>query len=103
MSEEKVALLLLPENIGNSHHILGTLHISKTNKGILLDEHNFSEKELKKHFGTFPKPIKEALASFCVEVIFEIEDVHQQKIKQLLGRFNYRLDTNFAKIDRIQH
>ena len=82
MSEEKVALLLLPENIGNSHHILGTLHISKTNKGILLDEHNFSEKELKKHFGTFPKPIKEALASFCDEVIFEIEDVHQQKIKQ---------------------
>lgn len=28
---------------------------------------------------------------------------YQQKIKQLLGTFPYRLDTNFAKIDRIQH
>ena len=28
---------------------------------------------------------------------------YQQKIKQLLGEFPYRLDTNFAKIDRIQH
>jgi len=28
---------------------------------------------------------------------------YQSKLKTLLGRFNYRLDTNFAKIDRIQH
>lgn len=28
---------------------------------------------------------------------------YQTKIKTLLGRFPYRLDTNFAKIDRIQH
>ncbi|MDP2167764.1 MAG: hypothetical protein Q8J64_05460 [Thermodesulfovibrionales bacterium] len=28
---------------------------------------------------------------------------YQQKIKTLLGRFPYRLDTNFAKIDRIEH
>ena len=28
---------------------------------------------------------------------------YQDKIKQLLGQFSYRLDTNFAKIDRIQH
>ncbi|WP_139418876.1 hypothetical protein [Chryseobacterium mulctrae] len=28
---------------------------------------------------------------------------YQQKIKQLLGTFPYRLDTNFAKIDRIKH
>ncbi|WP_288790835.1 hypothetical protein [uncultured Elizabethkingia sp.] len=28
---------------------------------------------------------------------------YQQKIKQLLGTFPYRLDTNFAKIDRIRH
>jgi len=28
---------------------------------------------------------------------------YQQKIRSLFGRFSYRLDTNFAKIDRIQH
>lgn len=28
---------------------------------------------------------------------------YQTKIKTLLGKFPYRLDTNFAKIDRIQH
>jgi len=28
---------------------------------------------------------------------------YQQKVKSLLGRYSYRLDTNFAKIDRIEH
>lgn len=28
---------------------------------------------------------------------------YQQKVRQLLGRYPYRLDTNFAKIDRIDH
>ena len=28
---------------------------------------------------------------------------YQKNIKQLLGKFSYRLDTNFAKMDRIQH
>lgn len=31
-----------------------------------------------------------------------LED-YQRKIKSLIGKYNYRLDTNFAKIDRIQH
>ena len=28
---------------------------------------------------------------------------YQQKLKSLLGKYPYRLDTNYAKIDRIQH
>lgn len=28
---------------------------------------------------------------------------YQTKLRQLMGRYRYRLDTNFAKIDRIQH
>lgn len=28
---------------------------------------------------------------------------YQNKVKQMLSKFNYRLDTNFAKIDRIEH
>ena len=30
-------------------------------------------------------------------------DKYQQQLRQLFGKFTYRLDTNFAKIDRIQH
>jgi hypothetical protein len=30
-------------------------------------------------------------------------DNYQLKLKRLLGKYSYRLDTNFAKIDRIQH
>ena len=28
---------------------------------------------------------------------------YQDKVKELLGKYRYRLDTNFAKIDRIEH
>lgn len=35
--------------------------------------------------------------------VYEPKAEYQNKIKTLLGRFPYRLDTNFAKIDRIQH
>lgn len=34
---------------------------------------------------------------------YDYSPIYQAQIKQLLGSFNYRLDTNFAKIDRIQH
>lgn len=35
--------------------------------------------------------------------IFSPSHKYQQKTKKLLGKFPYRLDTNFAKIDRIDH
>ena len=34
---------------------------------------------------------------------FQPTVAYQRKVKNLLGRYPYRLDTNFAKIDRIQH
>ncbi|MBC6490670.1 hypothetical protein ACFSQD_16905 [Flavihumibacter stibioxidans] len=34
---------------------------------------------------------------------FSHDAEYQAKLKQLMGKYNYRLDTNFAKIDRIQH
>ncbi len=34
---------------------------------------------------------------------FTLENDYQSKLKDLLGKYRYRLDTNFAKIDRIQH
>lgn len=35
--------------------------------------------------------------------IYQPTPQYQQMLRQLLGRFSYRLDTNFAKIDRIVH
>lgn len=35
--------------------------------------------------------------------IFSPNDNYQKKLKELLGKYSYRLDTNFAKIDRIEH
>ncbi len=35
--------------------------------------------------------------------IYSPELEYQKQIKKLMGRYSYRLDTNFAKIDRIQH
>jgi hypothetical protein len=35
--------------------------------------------------------------------IYRTTSEYQRKIKTLLGKFDYRLDTNFAKMDRIQH
>ena len=34
---------------------------------------------------------------------FDASPEYQSKMKSLLGRYPYRLDTNFAKIDRIEH
>ncbi len=36
-------------------------------------------------------------------VIYQATPAYQTLQRELLGRFNYRLDTNFAKIDRIYH
>jgi len=35
--------------------------------------------------------------------IYSPDEDYQDKIKSLLGQFAYRLDTNYAKIDRIEH
>lgn len=37
------------------------------------------------------------------EMPYDPSPDYQQKIKRLLGKYPYRLDTNFAKIDRIEH
>lgn len=35
--------------------------------------------------------------------VYSPEPAYQKRIKDLMSRYSYRLDTNFAKIDRIQH
>lgn len=35
--------------------------------------------------------------------IYSPDPTYQKQVKKLMGRYSYRLDTNFAKIDRIQH
>jgi hypothetical protein len=34
---------------------------------------------------------------------FSSSKSYQKKVKSLLGKYPYRLDTNFAKMDRIEH
>jgi hypothetical protein len=54
-----------------------------------LEELAQAEEEVKK-WGTIGK-------------IYSPDPQYQKLIRELLGRYSYRLDTNFAKIDRIQH
>lgn len=55
-----------------------------------------SEKLLKEARGDIRKWGEEGL-------IFSPDSNYQKKIKGLLGKYPYRLDTNFAKMDRIKH
>lgn len=55
-----------------------------------------SEKLLKEARGDIGKWGEEGL-------IFSPDSNYQKKIKGLLGKYPYRLDTNFAKMDRIKH
>ncbi|MFZ4829169.1 MAG: hypothetical protein ACOYLB_17600 [Phototrophicaceae bacterium] len=54
-----------------------------------------------------PAQLKEAvewLNTFGYDVgSYRLDADYQQLMKQLLSRYNYRLDTNFAKLDRIAH
>lgn len=71
-----------------------TSNLQQTNTNGYKFQGNSAEfEEVKKNVDSWNEP----------KGIYNHSDEYQQKIKQLLGRFNYRLDTNFAKIDRIQH
>lgn len=35
--------------------------------------------------------------------VYETSEGYQARLRELLGQFKYRLDTNFAKMDRIEH
>ena len=47
--------------------------------------------------------IKEELDSWDDGYTYRTDSNYQRKIKSLIGKYSYRLDTNFAKIDRIGH
>lgn len=51
----------------------------------------------------FKKAEKEVKSWGKNGVNFSPSSEYQKKIKSLLGKFSYRLDTNFAKMDRIEH
>lgn len=37
------------------------------------------------------------------KTIYSYKPTYQAKLAELMGEYRYRLDTNFAKIDRIEH
>ncbi|MBI5402474.1 MAG: hypothetical protein HY959_03675 [Ignavibacteriae bacterium] len=51
----------------------------------------------------FAKAEKEVLSWGKDGKVFNSSKEYQAKIKTLLGKYSYRLDTNFAKMDRIEH
>ncbi|MCG2688650.1 hypothetical protein L6250_03395 [Candidatus Parcubacteria bacterium] len=51
----------------------------------------------------FKKALKEVASWGKDGTIFSPSRDYQQKLKSLLGNYSYRLDTNFAKMDRIEH
>jgi hypothetical protein len=47
---------------------------------------------------------KKVVAEWGIDAnLYSSTKEYQDKLKTLLGQFNYRLDTNYAKIDRIEH
>lgn len=50
------------------------------------------------------KKAEEVVASWGKKgVAYDFSPRYQEKLRQLMGQFTYRLDTNFAKMDRIRH
>ena len=54
-----------------------------------------------------PKDLKKAEAEVSSwgrnAKAYSVSPTYQRKLKSLLGKYSYRLDTNFAKMDRIEH
>lgn len=47
--------------------------------------------------------VKDEIDSWDNGYQYSTDRTYQRRLKSLIGKYNYRLDTNFAKIDRIQH
>ena len=82
MAGEKVALLLLPGEIIDTHTIIASIHIIKTAKSIDLDVHELSARELRIFYPILPKQVKDCLLPFCWERIFETQQAAKQRISQ---------------------
>lgn len=74
----------------------GNLQQTNTNGYVFQDE-NTKNKSL------FKQAQKEVAKWSSKELQYSTDASYQQKLKALLGKYPYRLDTNYAKIDRIQH
>ena len=44
-----------------------------------------------------------AVQSLGLSSTYSPDPAYQQKLRQLMGQFHYRVDTNYAKMDRIEH
>mgnify|MGYP003571278273 CR=1 FL=1 len=74
----------------------GNLQQTNTNGYVFQDEKTINKK-------LYQKAEKEIAKWSADELKYCTRPEYQQKLKALLGKYPYRLDTNYAKIDRIQH
>lgn len=82
-------LVLEPENTDNR-----TSNLQQTNtNGYKFQDSEKAFKEAKQ----FVKRNK------ILQKNYSLDDDFQSKLRELFGKYKYRLDTNYAKIDRIQH
>lgn len=80
-------LILEPENTESR-----TANLQQTNT----NGYKIQENEIK-------KAMQLAQKNKLLNEEYSLEKGFQTKIRELFSKFNYRLDTNYAKIDRIQH
>lgn len=62
--ETKVALLLIPHELGTKYRLLESLHIEKSAKGIFYEAFDLQSKELNKHYSNLPPFAKDLLVQF---------------------------------------
>ena len=74
----------------------GNLQQTNTNGYVFQDEKTINKNLYLK--------AKEEIARWSdKDLHYSTDSAYQQKLKYLFGKYPYRLDTNYAKIDRIQH
>lgn len=74
----------------------GNLQQTNTNGYVFQDEKTINK-------NLYLKAEKEIAKWPSEDLHYSTDSAYQQKLKNLLGKYPYRLDTNYAKIDRIQH
>lgn len=86
-------LVFEPEDTGDR---TGNLQQTNTNGYVFQDENT-------KNKALYQKAVSEVQSWGKDGLKYSYQKAYQQKLKALLGKYPYRLDTNYAKIDRIEH
>ncbi len=86
-NHEKVALVLMPNEIGHSYAIVQSLHIVKNNQSIESNVYGLDKSTIATHFATLPKIVQDTLMLYSEKAIMqEWNDIQQRYAKQRAGK-----------------